>query len=247
MKRKLVWIYILFIIIYATTICISIFHNKNIKIAVKSNDTYIQYKCEKMNIVAAHECLIDEDNKIEILGNDPYLVYEFPTLEVGIVTVSGFKNYSGEYKLYYAMDEPFSEDRVATISKRQRNTFVIGARVNSIRIDFEKVPVGAKYNLTDHVGFVVNENLENVSNDILKSVYIFMVYVFLSFLCFIYFWRKDKFLRMIIAWGYSIGVSVVWICCIFVQSDMLVNVTMLLVACAGLFLAVNNVILEEER
>lgn len=241
MKRKLVWMPIVFIIIYIIVICVSIVHNSHIKTAIKSNDMHTQYKCEKTNIVGIHDCLLDEENKIKILGGDPFLIYEFEPLDVGLVSVSGIKDYKGVYKLYYAMDEPFSEYRVATT--RENNLFVVGERVNTIRVDFENVPVGATYDLSDYVGLVINENL----NDIFLSVLIFIVYVVLSLLCFIYFLWKNRVLRMIVAWGYSIIISAIWVHCIFIQTDMLVSMAMLIVACAGLFLAVNKVKFGEEK
>lgn len=242
-KEKKLVTYLLLIVIYFAIIGIVIINTKVIKVGF-SGDDYIYYECTKENIIEYNDCSVINENELEIVGADPYVILKIDTMPVGDVWLDIIENFSGIYKIYYTSNNSFSENQVA--EKLEEISFV-GEEINLIRIDFEQVKQGEKYSLVDNVKIILNGNTEQMTKRCLEMMWPGIAFVIVSSLYMFWLVKKGKNRNFILTWIFSIVSSCVLVRYISRLGDESMIIGILLAICCGMFFWGNSTVFEEKK
>lgn len=245
-KHKKVLIYGVLMVTYFVILCVSIADKTKIEVAVNSSK-YVRQECNEKDIIEFHDCKLLAHQQIEISGKDPYLVMKIHEMEVGSVYLQMLEKYSGEYKIYYASNDGFSEDRVATRGRNAENIFVIGESVNLIRIDFEGAVFNERYHLANDFRVAMNTHVKQIFNDVLQAFIVWGIYILVSGIYLYYLFKNNRFICAGVVWIYNTVLGLVWLNYISSRTSMFVNVVMLLATFVGMIFWGNNTILEEKK
>ena len=244
MKKSLV--FVLIAICYIAISLSPLMKNEKLQSVIHYDD-YIKLECDISDVVQFNGCRITEQNELEIVGQDAFLVIEIPLTQVEFITVDVMENYSGAYIIYYAIDAMFSEVQTLTSMKGWSNIFFLDEAVNTIRVDLENVSVGNKFNLKNDANVIINGDMQEFVSDIWQAIYIYLGFLVISIIYILFLFLRRKYIGLGVAAIFCIIVSRIWLACVTAQMGMFVNIMILLVACLGMFFWGNCMLVEEEK
>lgn len=202
------------------------------------------YECTQANIIMLYDCAFTDDNGIELLGPDPYIVMSIPVTDVGVVSVDVIENYTGSYRIYYAMDGAFGEDKIALRTEEWPNVFIVGETINTFRVDIEGF-TETSFHLVDEFKVTLNANIEEIANNFKSALSVCALYMIVSAIYMFILLLKNRFVGIAMTYVYNILILYVWVLCISMRIDMFVNVLILLIASAGMLFWGKCTALEE--
>lgn len=186
-------------------------YNKDKIRFILKNDEYQENVIDIKNAEEFHDCYVDQ-GKLNITGNDAYIVYRIKQSWVYDVSLDILVDYSNSYKIYYAYNQGFAENEVAQKEKGQEK-YIIGNYVNQIRIDFEQTAPGDIYELNRNGEIYLNnhEDYDFYLSDCLNIFIWLLLYVVImeSYLFFLI--KRGKMYKTIgVVYVYDLLAGAIW-------------------------------------
>lgn len=118
-----------------------------------------EYKYTNLTSMKFNDCALVDTNKVEITGNDPYMViYNLNTPIRNIqINLSQEKKYINKLSVYYNTGKHFNEMKKKSINIKQNESNIIlgkNKNINSIRLDFEDINFEEEGNITIDIKYL---------------------------------------------------------------------------------------------
>lgn len=164
--------------------CLLLWHNFDKIRYVFDNDEYIYKSVNAENYMEVNDCILKNGEMI-ITGDDPYVVYKLDPMWVWDVSPEMFKDYGGTYQVFYALQEGFSESKVAKFyNTDSKPELRVGKYIDKLRIDFNDIVVGDVYKIVedDDSAIIINANekIDFWSHNIKEIFIITICYILIS-------------------------------------------------------------------
>lgn len=246
--RKKIILYIMLLIIYimAVIFMLLLHDKKEVRFFVKKTE-YQPRKISVIDSVETNDCVIDKENRIQITGKDPFIVYDVSPVWVWDVSLDITNDYTGYYKIYYGLDYIFSEKNIGN-ADGGNNEFIIGNYINSIRVDFEEASVGDVYHIQNNGKLYLNNREQTDIVNILINEIAYGLFFFGFVIAYILNRIiKKRYKNLFIVYVCSIFVNYVWILAATGNTEISTRIWIFIMSCIGLVFVGNIKGIEEKE
>lgn len=119
----------------------------------------VEYKYKNFSNMELNDCILIDNNKLEVIGDDPYVVIHglYTPIKNIEINLSQEKEYIKRLSIYYDTGKQFNENERKSIAiKQNENNIILGInkKINSIRLDFEDINFGERKNQTINIKYL---------------------------------------------------------------------------------------------
>lgn len=246
-KKRIMLCFMLLVIYIMIVLFMLLLHDKKeVRFLVKKTEYYPQ-EISVIDSVKTNDCIIDQENCIQITGKDPFIVYDVSPVWVWDVSLDISDDYAGYYKIYYGLDYIFSEKNIGK-AYDGNNKFIIGNFINSIRVDFEQSSIGDAYGIEDDGRLYLNNNKQTNIVDVLikEMVYGLVFFIFASAYMLSRIIRK-RYNNLFIIYICSIFLNYIWIIAAVNNAELFIKIWIFIMSCIGLVFIGNIKGIEEKE
>ncbi len=245
-KRIILYVMLLLIYIMIVLFMLLLHDKKEVRFFVKRAEYHPQ-EIDIIDSVKTNDCVIDQENCIQITGDDPFIVYDVPPVWVWDVSLDITDDYAGFYKIYYGLDYIFSEKNIGK-ADGGNGEFIIGDYINSIRIDFEQSSLGDVYRIRDDGRLYLNSREQtNIVNVLIKEMAYGLVFFILAGAYMLSRIIRKRYQNLLSIYCCSIFVNYIWIIAAVNNPEVSIKIWIFIMNCIGLIFVGNIKGIEEKE
>lgn len=234
-KERIAMCILTIILVFILSLRTSYFCLSDSKISTWNNADYPEFVIKISDIASYNNCKIT-GNTLEMIGDDPYIVFDLGGLLVRDVNLDILEGYDKSYKIYYAIDDIFSEEYVGRNWIEIRDDIILVENtVNLLRIDFEGTAIGEKYELkSDSIRLNSNQDEHLYAEYRIKpSIPYAIAFIVITGLYLIWGLFEKRYARTMIVYIYLLLMEEVVLNVAISNEDFLTKATMVGVCIGG--------------